>query len=65
MAFAEGKELTTEHLEKAIPEIIPLSQSESNRIEEIREWCKKHAKSANPTKKNLPPKPSGRKVTLS
>jgi len=50
MAFADDKEITTEYLQKCIPEIIPLSQTEAGRIAEIREWCKGHAKPANPSK---------------
>lgn len=64
MAFAEGKELGTEHLEKCIPEIIPLSQSEGNRIAEITQWCSHHAKPANPPKKTTPPKIGGRNIDL-
>lgn len=64
MAFAEGKQLKTRHLEKAVSEIIPLSQSEGNRIEEIRQWCARHSKLANPQQKGSTPKVSGRKVDL-
>jgi len=48
MAFASGDELGTNHLKSAIEEIIPLSKTESQRIEEITAWCAKHAKPANP-----------------
>jgi len=64
MAFAENEQLGMKHLEKAIPEIIPLSQSEGSRIEEIRQWCSRHAKSANPSQKNLSHKTGRRKVDL-
>lgn len=65
IAFAEDKELGTEHLEKCIPEIIPLSQSEGNRIAEITQWCSRHAKPANPqTKTYSSKKITARKVDL-
>lgn len=65
IAFSQNEQLTMKHLEKSITEIIPLSQTESDRIEHIRQWCSKHAKSANPPKKIDPPVIGRRKVTLS
>jgi len=64
IAFAENSKLGTEHLKKAIQEIIPLSKTEAGRIDETRQWCARHAKPANPPKKSPPPKIGGRKVTL-
>lgn len=64
MAFADNQQLKQEYLEKAVSEIIPLSQSEGDRIAEIRKWCAGHSKLANPQKKISPPKIGVRKVDL-
>jgi len=48
MSFASGKELSGTHISRATKEIVPLSKTEATRIETIREWCKLHAKPANP-----------------
>ncbi len=48
MSFASETELSGKHISKAISEIVPLSKTEATRIETIREWCKLHAKPANP-----------------
>lgn len=64
IAFAAGEQLGQNHLDHAIPEIIPLSKTEAQRIEDTRKWCDCHAKPANPPKKSQPPKLGGRKVIL-
>lgn len=64
IAFSQGCNLRQEHLVDAVGEIIPLSKTESGRIEVIRKWCEDHAKPANPKKKSPPPKLGVRKVTL-
>jgi hypothetical protein len=47
-SFADGVELDTTHLRSCIKDIIPLSKTEADRISHTREWCKNHAKPANP-----------------
>jgi len=64
IAFGNQEDLTESHVEKAIPQIIPLSKTESQRIAETKKWCESHAKPANPPKKVAPPKLGARKVTL-
>lgn len=64
LAFFEEEELRTQHLERSIPEIIPLSKTEANRITETQQWCEQHAKPANPKTKSAPPKIGNRTVTL-
>jgi ATP-dependent 26S proteasome regulatory subunit len=64
MAFAEGGQLEQKHLDRAVPEIIPLSKTEAQRIADTKQWCERHAKPANPPKKSPPPKIGGRKVSL-
>ncbi|KKN91226.1 hypothetical protein LCGC14_0220940 [marine sediment metagenome] len=64
MAFSENSELTTTHLMKAISNIVPLSKTEESRIKEIRQWCKMHARAANPSKKNSPRGDNARTVSL-
>lgn len=64
IAFAMGEQLIESHLNKAISEIIPLSRTETQRIEDTRRWCNLHAKPANPQKKNPSPKIANRKVSL-
>ncbi len=64
IAFGDGKKLKQKHIVKAIQEIVPLSVTESDRINKIRAWCSKHAKPANPVAKSSPPKMGGRKVDL-
>lgn len=51
IAFSNGKVLDEKKMHKAIEEIIPLSKTEPDRIEAIREWCSTRAKQANPIKK--------------
>jgi len=51
LAFSDSKVLTQKHLEQAIDRIIPLSKTEPERINSIKEWCDKHTKQANTTKK--------------
>jgi len=46
LAFFDEKELSHEYLIKAIDEIVPLSETESSRLEIIEQWCEKHAKSS-------------------
>jgi len=48
MSFANNVELAGKHIAQATSEIVPLSKTEAQRIEIIREWCKLHAKPANP-----------------
>lgn len=63
ISFANNTELSEKHIFKAISEIVPLSKTEATRIDTIREWCKLHAKPANPhTEKIL--KEEKRKVVL-
>lgn len=64
IAFAAGEKLEQSHLDQAVPEIIPLSKTEAQRIADITQWCDRHAKPANPPKKSPPPKIGGRKVSL-
>ncbi len=64
IAFSQGGSLGQEHLVDAVGQIIPLSKTESGRIESIRKWCETHAKPANPKKKVSPPILGARKVTL-
>jgi len=64
IAFANGKKLCYKHIDEAVPQIIPLSKTESQRIADTKKWCDSHAKPANPPKKIPPPKLGGRKVTL-
>lgn len=61
IAFSEGDLLESKHLFLAVEQIIPLSKTESERIQATREWCQNHAKPANPQKDNSSVK---RKVTL-
>ena len=64
MSFANNVELSGKHISKAISEIVPLSKTEAQRIETIREWCKLHAKPANPQQENTAETKVTRKVTL-
>lgn len=64
IAFSKGEQLSQDHLVQAVPQIIPLSKTEANRIIAIQQWCETHAKPANPPKKSAPPKLGGRRVTL-
>jgi ATP-dependent 26S proteasome regulatory subunit len=64
IAFAKNTVLNTGHICEAIPQIIPLSKTESERIDATRKWCERHAKPANPMKKVPAPKRGGRKVAL-
>ena len=64
IAFANDEQLRMEHIQKAILEIIPLSQSEGDRITKIRQWGARHAKLANPQKGNTAHKINCRKVSL-
>lgn len=64
VAFSKNTTLKTEHLMNCVSEVIPLIKTEGDRVEKIREWCKKHTRSANPPKEILTPKTSVRKVNL-
>lgn len=64
MSFSENIELSGKHIFKATSEIVPLSKTEAQRIETIREWCKLHAKPANPQPKIETVKIQRRKVAL-
>jgi len=64
IAFGDRENLLDKHLINAVDEIIPLSKTESNRISEIRQWCEKHAKSAQPDKTNDVFKAIKRKVEM-
>ena len=64
IAFSKKEQLKMEHLEQAIPEIIPLSKTEASRVEDIRQWCANHAKPANPPPKAAPPEIGKRKISL-
>lgn len=64
IAFADKDQLKQEHLVDATKQIIPLSQTESDRITNIQEWCAKHAKPANPPNKNQSSKSNRRKVVI-
>lgn len=66
IAFSKNEKLTTAHLIRAVSDIIPLSKTESDRIEETRQWCEKHAKPANPQKKVTTPdmRNNKRKIVL-
>jgi len=57
MAFSQGATLGIEHLTNAVKSIVPLSKTEPQRIQVIRDWCKTRAKQANPE----PRKTGGRK----
>jgi SpoVK/Ycf46/Vps4 family AAA+-type ATPase len=65
IAFAENNQLETIHLDKAISAVIPLSKTETGRIEEIKQWCSRHARAANSPTKNAPQKTNERKISLS
>jgi AAA+ superfamily predicted ATPase len=47
-AFAEGRELRTEHIEKAIKSTFPLSRTMRDHIEELRRWASARARLASP-----------------
>lgn len=64
MAFGVNKSLSQKHLELAIPQIVPLSKTEAQRIADTQEWCDSHAKPANPLKKSASSKTGKRKVSL-
>ena len=63
MAFSEGCALGVKHLTNAVKSIVPLSKTEPQRIQAIREWCKARAKQANPEPKKTGGKKQ-RKVTV-
>jgi len=65
ISFSNGGELKTEHLMEATSEIIPLSKTEEQRIENTREWCAKHAKAANPKEKATAVKVGGSRRNVS
>ena len=46
LAFHAGRELTTEQVLAAVPEVRPLSQTDSERVAAITEWLERHAKPA-------------------
>jgi len=45
-AFAEGKELATEHIEHAIRKTFPLSRTMGDQIDSLRQWAKVRARLA-------------------
>ncbi len=63
MAFSENATLGVEHLTNAVKSIVPLSKTEPQRIQAIRDWCKTRAKQANPEPKKTGGKKQ-RKVTV-
>jgi hypothetical protein len=46
LAFHMGKELTSEHLLQAVPEVRPLSQTDPERVAAMTEWLDRHTKPA-------------------
>ncbi len=46
-AFAEGRELSTEHIARAIDKTFPLSRTMREQIEGLRQWAKVRARLAN------------------
>jgi hypothetical protein len=46
IAFHTGKDLTTEHLLQAVPEIRPLSQTDPEWVAAMTEWLNCHCKPA-------------------
>jgi len=63
MAFSQGAALGVEHLMDAVKSIVPLSKTEPQRIQAIRDWCKTRARQANPEPKRTGVKKQ-RKVTV-
>lgn len=47
MAFFDKTELSQEHLMNAAKQILPLYKTDPERIRQIEDWCKVHAKNAN------------------
>ena len=45
-AFAEGRELATEHIERALEKTFPLSRTMREQIEDLRKWAKVRARLA-------------------
>lgn len=45
-AFAEGRELATQHLERAVEKTFPLSRTMRDQIENLRQWAKVRARLA-------------------
>lgn len=45
-AFAESRELTTEHIERAIERTFPLSRTMRDQIDGLRHWAKVRARLA-------------------
>jgi len=58
-AFFQGQELTTDHLLVAAGEIIPISTTMSDKIDELQAWAKTRARAAGPA---LEPKPANVQV---
>jgi len=52
-AFAEGRELSTEHIARALDKTFPLSRTMREQIEGLRQWAKVRARLAN----GQPPEP--------
>ena len=46
LAFRAGRELGTEHLLQAVPEIRPLSMTDPERVAAMTEWLDRHTKPA-------------------
>lgn len=64
IAFAAKRELTTEHCLKGAASITPLSKTEPQRIQTIRDWCATHAKAANVKPLVVPPAKGGRRIQI-
>jgi SpoVK/Ycf46/Vps4 family AAA+-type ATPase len=64
IAFSKSQQLKQSHIEQAIKGIVPLSKVEPEKIKAIQEWCQKHTKMANPTKKTSSFKTDKRKIEL-
>lgn len=56
-AYAEGRELRTEHISKALNATFPLSRTMSEQIEQLRRWAQARARLASP--EDPEPIPSG------
>lgn len=62
-AFAEGRELATDHIERAIKKTYPLSRTMSEEIEGLRRWAKVRARlAANADPEPLPNEETGTRV---
>jgi ATP-dependent 26S proteasome regulatory subunit len=64
MAFVKKSELTTEFCLAGAKSITPLSKTEPQRIQAIRDWCATHATPANIKPVVVPPHKGGRRVQI-